>query len=66
MEEHVEIQCPGLGELFLVVPVHLLQNGGLAVDHLIVGEGEQIALIVEVLHGEGELVVFLGALPRSD
>ena len=57
---HVQVQRPGLGELPLVLPVHLLGNGCLAVDALVVGEGQQVALVVEVVHGEGELVV----LPR--
>ena len=51
---HVQIQSPGLGKFSLVIPPHFLENGGLPVDGLVVGEGQEVALIVEVGHGEGE------------
>ena len=60
MGHHVTVQGSGLGELLLIVPVHLLEDGGLAVDHLVMGQGEQIPLLIEIHHGEGELVVVLG------
>ena len=62
---HVKIQGPGLGEFFFVIPVHLLGDGRLAVDHLVVGQGQQEAFIVKILHGEGQLVVVPAPIFRS-
>ena len=61
---HVEIEGPALGEFSLVVPLHLLEDGGLAVDHLVVGEGQQIPLVWIVLHRKGQKMPEVRAVLR--
>ena len=54
--KHGQVQQPHLGKLVLLaVPVHLLQDGGLAVNHLVVGKRQQIPLFVKVVQREGQL-----------
>ena len=41
---HVGIEGPDAGELLGVIPGHLAEEGPLHVDHLVVGEGQNIVL----------------------
>ena len=62
---HIHIQKPCLGEFLLIAAVHLLRHGGLAVDVLIVAQGQQIVLVLEIVHGEGDLFGVLRPLLRG-
>ena len=61
---HVHIKRPRLRELIVVIAVHLLNNGSLAVYVLVVGKREYVLLAVVVHHRECQLVVVVHALVR--
>ena len=65
VHRHIQVEGPSLGKFAVVIAVHLLQDGGLAVDVLVVREGQDIVLVVKIHHGEGQLALVLGALLRS-
>ncbi len=58
-EAHVGAQVGGLLPL---VPGHLVEQGVLAVDHLVVGEGQNEVLVIVVHHGEGHVVVVVATV----
>ena len=62
VDSHVQVQRPRLGELALVVAVHFLHDGRLAVDVLVVAEGQDVVLIPGVHHREGQLAQVLPPL----
>ena len=62
---HIQVEGPQLAALFLIGAPQLLDDGPLAVDHLVVAEGQQVELVVEVLHAEQQLAVLFWPLPEG-
>ena len=58
---HVHVKGSCLREFAVVSAVHFLGDGGFSVDDLIMGQRENIALIVVVHHGKSQLVVLLSS-----
>ena len=54
---HVGVEGPDAGEFLGVVAGHLAEEGALHVDHLVVGEGQDIVLREGVHQGEGDITV---------
>ncbi len=54
MGEHIEIQQPPLGKLFLIAAIELVEDGFLAMHHFVVAEGQQIPFVTGVEHGKGD------------
>ena len=61
---HIHIKCPCLREFHIIIAPHLLNDGRLAVNVFIVGDWQQIKLIVEILHGKGYLAMVIFSLCR--
>src|SRR3974377_325491 len=59
---HVSVQRPQVRELLPVVAGHLLVEGSLAVDYLVMREGEDEVLTEGVHHAEREFVVVIAAV----
>ena len=62
MDGHVQVERPRLRELALVLAVHFLHDGRLAVDVLIVAERQDVVLVPGVHHREGQLAQILAPL----
>ncbi len=54
---HIGVEGPDTGEFLGVVPGHLAEEGALHVDHLVVGQGQDIVLREGVHQGEGDVPV---------
>ena len=64
MCHHIHIQRSSLRELVRVIACHLLHDGCLSVNHLIMRQGKQIFFIIKILHGKGQLMVLCGTVLR--
>ena len=62
MDRHIQIQRPRLRELALVIAVHLLHDGRLAVDILVMAERQDVMLVPCIHHREGQLAKIFPAL----
>ena len=58
---HIAQEGPGPGKLLVVVPGHPADEGALAVDHLVVADGQDVVFRKGVHHAEGEFVVVVAA-----
>ena len=61
---HVAEEQPQVGELLPVVAGHLAQQRALAVDDLVMGEGQDEILGEGVEHAEGQVVLVVLAVDR--
>ena len=57
MGHHVQVQKPCLGEFLLIASMELINDGFLAMHHLIVGEGQNVSLVVGVVNGKGDFML---------
>ena len=55
---HIHIESSCLWKFPVVTTVHLLGDGCLSVDNLVMGQWQDIALIVKIHHRECQLVIF--------
>ena len=65
MYVHIKVEGTQLRELLLVGAENLVDDRPLAVDNFVVGQRQQMALIVIIVHGECQELGALGTLVRS-
>ena len=65
MHVHIEIEGAQLGALFGVGAPQIVDDGLFAVHHLVVAQGQQVQLVVEVVHAEQQLTVGVRPLPEG-
>ena len=65
VRRHVQVQHPRLREFALVTAAHLLHDGGLAVNILVMGKRQDVVLVPAVHHGKGQLAEVFFAFLRG-
>ena len=63
---HPGVQGPQVGELGPAVPGHLVEHRPLAVDDLVVGEGQHEVFVPGIKQAEGQVVLVVAAEERVD
>ena len=62
---HIKIEGAQLGAFFRIGAPQLINDGLFAVHHLVVAQGQQIQLVVEVVHTENDLAVDIWPLTEG-
>ena len=64
MREHIQVKQPGLLKPRVKIPCHLIDDRSFAMNDLIMGEGQEIGFVKEILHRKQKLSDIPSAVSR--